>query len=42
MIKNPEVAAVFESYPKRIRAKLMVLRKLIFDTAIDVRFEGAL
>ena len=32
-INNPEVAAVFKSYPKKIRAKLMFLRQLIFDTA---------
>lgn len=32
-IKNPDVAAVFNSYPKKIRAKLMFLRKLILETA---------
>ena len=28
-----EVAAVFNSYPKKIQSKLMFLRQLIFDTA---------
>ncbi len=32
-ITNPDVAAVFNSYPKKIRAKLMFLRKLILETA---------
>jgi hypothetical protein len=32
-ITNAEVAAVFASYPKDIKAKLMVLRQLIFDVA---------
>ena len=32
-INNPEVAAVFKSYPKKIRAKLMFLRQLILETA---------
>ena len=32
-IKNAEVAAVFETYPKNIKSKLMFLRKLIFDVA---------
>lgn len=32
-ISNPDVAAVFESYPVAIRQKLMRLRKLIFDVA---------
>jgi hypothetical protein len=30
---NPEVLAVFNSYPKKIRAKLMFLRQLILETA---------
>ena len=33
IIKNPEVAAVFKSYPQKIRMKLMYLRQLILDTA---------
>lgn len=32
-IKNPEVAAVFESYPRKFRHKLLALRELIFQTA---------
>lgn len=32
-ITNPEVVAVFKSYPKKIRAKLMFLRQLILETA---------
>jgi len=32
-INNPEVVAVFKSYPKNIRAKLMFLRQLILETA---------
>jgi hypothetical protein len=39
-IENPEVAAVFESYPKRIQAKLMVLRQLILDTAASTEGVG--
>lgn len=41
-INNPEVAAVFESYPKNIRAKLMFLRQLIFDTASATKKVGEL
>ncbi len=33
IIKNPDVAAVFNSCPKKIRTKLMFLRKLILETA---------
>ncbi|MCL5801400.1 MAG: DUF1801 domain-containing protein [Gammaproteobacteria bacterium] len=32
-IENPEVAALFESYPKEIKTKLLSLRRLIFDVA---------
>lgn len=31
--ENPEVAALFESYPKEIKTKLMFLRHLIFSVA---------
>lgn len=34
-IKNPEVAKVFETYPKSLRVKLMFLRQLIFETALE-------
>ena len=30
---NSEVAAIFETYPKEIKSKLMFLRQLIFDVA---------
>lgn len=32
-IKNPEVVAIFETYPEEIKSKLMLLRQLIFDVA---------
>ncbi len=31
--EEPRVAAVFDAYPPAVRAKLLALRKLIFDTA---------
>ena len=39
-IKNPEVAAVFKSYPPKIRTKLMFLRHLILDTAASTEGVG--
>lgn len=39
-IRNPDVAAVFNSYPKKIRAKLMFLRKLILETADSIEEVG--
>jgi hypothetical protein len=36
------VSAIFESYPKPIRAKLLVLRKLILDTARKTKGVGAI
>lgn len=33
---NPEVAFVFETYPQKIRGKLMFLRQLIFETASEI------
>ena len=41
-IKNPEVASVFDSYPKKIREKLMFLRQLIFETAAATEEVGEL
>jgi len=41
-IENPEVAAVFETYPKEIRSKLMFLRQLIFDIASRTNGVGEL
>lgn len=39
---SPEVAAAFESYPPKIRAKLLALRQLIFDTAAATEGVGIL
>lgn len=39
---DPAVAAVFDTYPRRVKAKLMKLRKLIFDTASKTEGVGAL
>jgi hypothetical protein len=41
-ISNPEVAAVFEAYPKNVRTKLVLLRQLIFDTAKEAEDIGEL
>jgi len=38
--KNSEVAAIFASYPKKFRDKLMFLRQLIFDTAAKTKEIG--
>lgn len=32
---NPEVAAVFDSYPESIKLKLLFLRSLIYETAVS-------
>ena len=40
--QNPEVAALFKSYPKEIRAKLLFLRRLIFDVASKTKGVGEL
>lgn len=34
-IENPEVAEVFKNYPKHIRKRLMLLRRLVLDTASE-------
>jgi len=34
-IENKEVRKVFDNYPKEIRKKLMLLRKLVIDTASE-------
>jgi len=39
-IKNPEVAAVFNSYPQPIRDKLLILRQLVLDTAASIEKVG--
>lgn len=33
--ENPEVAEIFDSYPKHIRKKMLFLRQLVFDTASE-------
>lgn len=40
--KNPQVAAVFESYPKQVKTKLLFLRELIFDVAAETEGVDAL
>lgn len=48
MVENPnipiniKVAAVFDSYPQKVKAKLLFLRQLIFDTATSVKGVGDL
>ncbi len=39
---DPAVEAVFSTYPKPIKAKLLALRRLIFDTAKTTSGVGAL
>lgn len=39
---NIEVAAVFDSYPQKVKEKLLFLRQLIFDTATSVEGVGKL
>ena len=34
-INNPEVAEIFDAYPKHIRKKMLFLRQLVFDTAAE-------
>jgi hypothetical protein len=41
-ITNPQVAAVFNSYPEKMREKLMFLRQLIFETAAATEGVGEL
>jgi hypothetical protein len=41
-ISDPAVDAVFHAYPKPVRAKLLALRQLIFDTAKSTKGVGAL
>ena len=41
-IPDQDVRAVFESYPKETRAKLLVLRRLIFETAAETQGVGSL
>jgi len=39
---DPAVAAVFDAYPKPLKAKLLALRRLIFDTSRMTKGVGAL
>jgi hypothetical protein len=39
---DPAVAAVFAAYPKPLKAKLLAVRRLIFDTAAATKGVGAL
>jgi hypothetical protein len=39
-IKNGDVAAVFESYPPKIRRKLLGLRRLVLETAKSTKGVG--
>jgi hypothetical protein len=41
-IPDPAVDAVFRAYPKPLKAKLLALRRLIFDTARTTNGVGAL
>lgn len=41
-MNNPEVAIVFNAYPKNMREKLMFLRQLIFETAAKTEGVGEL
>ena len=41
-IDSPEVAAVFEIYPKEVKTKLLFLRQLIFDVASKTEGVGEL
>jgi Domain of unknown function (DU1801) len=41
-LSDPAVDAVFDTYPKPLRAKLLALRRLIFDTAKATKGVGTL
>jgi Domain of unknown function (DU1801) len=41
-IANPAVQAVFDSYPPKLRGKLLALRQLVIDTAASTTGVGAL
>jgi len=40
--RNPQVAAVFSSYPEPIKSRLLALRRLILETARSTEGVGAL
>jgi len=37
---NPAVANVFDAYPKAVRGKMLHLRQLVFDTAVELANVG--
>ncbi|MCG8592160.1 MAG: DUF1801 domain-containing protein, partial [Proteobacteria bacterium] len=39
-VRNPQVAAVFKTYPPQCRRKLLQIRALILDTARDTEGVG--
>ncbi len=39
-MQNPEVAAVFDSYPENLRSKMMFVRQLIYETASETPSVG--
>jgi Domain of unknown function (DU1801) len=41
-IANPAVQAVFDSYPPKLRSKLLALRQLVIDTAASTAGVGTL
>ena len=41
-IENPDVARVFDSYPEPIRKRMMRLRQLVLDTALETEGVDAL
>jgi hypothetical protein len=41
-VADPNVAAVFEGYPAQVRAKLLFLRRLIFEVAASTQGVGRL
>ena len=41
-IENPDVARVFDSYPEPIHKKMMRLRQLVMDTALETEGVDAL
>lgn len=36
LISDPKVAIVFEDYPKKVRQKMLLLRKLVLNTASEI------
>ena len=36
IIENPEVLKIFDNYPAPVREKLLILRQLVLDTALEL------